>query len=49
MNFTDFSFWWWLLLMAIPLLGIRYLGQLFKMLPSSYDRIGLMLVSLILF
>ena len=49
MNFTEFSFWWWLFLIAVPLLGTRYLGQRLKIWHSSYDRTGLMLLSLILF
>lgn len=49
MNFTEFSFWWLLFLFVVPLLGVRYIGQRLKIWQDDYDRIGLMLLSLMLF
>ena len=49
MNFTEFSFWWWLLVMIIPLLAIRQLTKYLNFWQPSYDRIGLTMLSLTLF
>jgi D-alanyl-lipoteichoic acid acyltransferase DltB (MBOAT superfamily) len=49
MNFTEFSFWWLLFLIGLPLLGIRCLGKYLNIWSASYDRIGLMVLSLTLF
>ena len=49
MNFTEFSFWWWLVLMIVPLLGVRQLSRYLNFWQPSYDRIGLMVLSLTLF
>ena len=49
MNFTEFSFWWWLFLMIVPFLGIRQLAGYLNFWQPSYDRIGLMVLSLTLF
>lgn len=49
MNFTEFSFWWWLLLMIVPLLAVRQLAKSWNLWQSSYDSIGLMVLSLTLF
>lgn len=49
MNFTEFSFWWLLVLFIVPLLSVRFLGKRLKLWQDDYDRIGLMLLSLMLF
>ena len=49
MNFTQFSFWWWLFIIIVPLLGVRELAKYFNLYQPSYDRIGLMVLSLTLF
>jgi len=49
LNFTEFSFWWLLFLFIVPLLSVRYVGKRLKLWQDDYDRIGLMLLSLILF
>ncbi len=49
MNFTEFSFWWWLFLMIVPLLIVRQLAKYLNLWQPSYDRIGLMVLSLSLF
>ncbi len=49
MNFTEFSFWWLLVLLIVPFLVIRYVGERLQLWQESYDRIGLMILSLVLF
>jgi D-alanyl-lipoteichoic acid acyltransferase DltB (MBOAT superfamily) len=49
LNFTEFSFWWLLVLFIVPLLSVRFLGKRLKLWQDDYDRIGLMLLSLMLF
>jgi D-alanyl-lipoteichoic acid acyltransferase DltB (MBOAT superfamily) len=49
MNFSDFSFWWVLLLFAIPFFSVRYLAQSLNLWRDSFDAIGLACWSLILF
>ena len=49
MNFTEFSFWWWLFIMIAPLLGVRQLARYLNLWQVSYDRIVLMVLSLTLF
>lgn len=49
MNFTEFSFWWWLFLTIVSLSGVRQLARYLNLWQPSYDRIGLMILSLTLF
>lgn len=49
MNFTEFSFWWILGLVGLPLLLARSLSRRFGFWRAGHDRIGLMLMSLLLF
>ncbi|MEQ9486525.1 MBOAT family O-acyltransferase [Coleofasciculus sp. F4-SAH-05] len=49
MNFSDFSFWWILLLYAIPFFAIRYVGKSLKLWRDNFDTIGLAVMSLMLF
>ncbi|HAG83955.1 MAG TPA: membrane-bound O-acyltransferase family protein, partial [Cyanobacteria bacterium UBA12227] len=49
MNFSDFSFWWVLLLYCVPFFTLRYIGKSLKFWQDSFDTIGLAAMSLILF
>ena len=49
MNFSDFSFWWVLLLYCVPFFTLRYIGKSLKFWQESFDTIGLAAMSLILF
>lgn len=49
MNFTEFSFWWILIGVGAPLLVVRGLSRRLGFWQPSYDRISLMLMSLLLF
>lgn len=49
MNFTQFAFWWMLLLVSIPLLSLRWLCQRYFRWPRGGDAWLLMLLSLTLF
>lgn len=49
MNFAQFSFWWILLSVGLPILGIRWLGQRLGYWPRLGDAIALLIISLILF
>jgi D-alanyl-lipoteichoic acid acyltransferase DltB (MBOAT superfamily) len=49
MNFSEFSFWWILSLLILPMLIGRHFAIRYQFWQSRYDRVGIMLVSLILF
>ncbi|OKH26185.1 membrane-bound O-acyltransferase family protein [Hydrococcus rivularis NIES-593] len=49
MNYSDFSFWVILIGFAIPYFGIRYLAKTLNLWRDSFDSIGLMVWSLMLF
>ncbi|MDJ0554521.1 MAG: MBOAT family O-acyltransferase [Microcoleaceae cyanobacterium MO_207.B10] len=49
MNFSDFSFWWILLIFSAPFFIIRALGKNFNLWRDEFDTIGLMVLSLTLF
>ena len=49
MNFTNFSFWWILFLLLVPLLRLRQIGKGFKLWNPTWDRLILLSVSLALF
>ncbi len=49
MNFSEFSFWWILLLSCVPFFAVRALGQSFNVWRGSYDTIGIAALSLLLF
>lgn len=49
MNFSDFSFWWVLLLYCIPFFIVRSIGKSLNIWSDLADRIGLAAMSLILF
>ncbi|HEY9751164.1 MAG TPA: MBOAT family protein [Allocoleopsis sp.] len=49
MNFSEFSFWWVLILFSIPFFTVRSIGQYFNLWRGSFDSIGLAAMSLFLF
>ncbi|RMF25126.1 MAG: MBOAT family protein, partial [Cyanobacteria bacterium J083] len=49
MNYSDFSFWWVLILFSIPFFTVRYLGKYFNLWQGVFDSIGLMALSMLLF
>jgi D-alanyl-lipoteichoic acid acyltransferase DltB (MBOAT superfamily) len=49
MNFSDFSFWWVLLLYSVPFFTIRYLAKSLNLWQDTFDVIGLVVMSLVLF
>jgi alginate O-acetyltransferase complex protein AlgI len=49
LNFSEFSFWWVLLLVSIPYFTIRYVAKSFNLWRDSFDAIGLAAISLLLF
>ncbi|HBB32491.1 MAG TPA: membrane-bound O-acyltransferase family protein [Cyanobacteria bacterium UBA8803] len=49
MNFSDFSFWWVLLLFSIPFFTLRFIGKSLKRWPEFLDTIGMAAMSLVLF
>ncbi|MDJ0689207.1 MAG: MBOAT family O-acyltransferase [Xenococcaceae cyanobacterium MO_188.B32] len=49
MNYSDFSFWWILLLFSIPFFTVRSIGKSVNLWHGFYDSIGLMSLSMLLF
>jgi alginate O-acetyltransferase complex protein AlgI len=49
LNYSDFSFWWVLLLFSIPFFTIRCIGKSLNLWRGIFDAIGLAAMSLILF
>lgn len=49
MNFSDFSFWWVLLLCGIPLLAVRAVAKSLNLWRDWFDGVGLLAISLTLF
>lgn len=49
MNYSDFSFWWVLILFSVPFLTVRYIGKSLNLWQDFFDSIGLMAMSLLLF
>lgn len=49
MNFSEFSFWWVLLLTSVPFFTARYVGRSLNLWRSSFDTVGLAALSLFLF
>ncbi|MGB7251248.1 MAG: MBOAT family O-acyltransferase [Phormidesmis sp.] len=49
MNFSEFSFWWVLLLTGVPFFTVRYLGKQFDWWQNRFDTVGLAALSLVLF
>ncbi|MBE9075927.1 MBOAT family protein [Romeria aff. gracilis LEGE 07310] len=49
MNFSEFSFWWVLLLTSVPFFTARYVSRSLNLWRSSFDTVGLAALSLFLF
>jgi len=49
LNFSEFSFWWVLLLTSVPFFAVRYIGQRFDWWQNRFDAVGLAALSLLLF
>ena len=49
MNYSDFSFWWVLILYCVPFFTVRYLGKSLNLWRGIFDSIGLMALSMLLF
>ena len=49
MNYSDFSFWWILILFCIPFFSVRFIANSFNTWRSIFDGIGLAALSMILF
>ena len=49
MNFSDFSFWWVLIIYSGIFFSIRYLGKLLNLWQNLFDTVGLVAMSLLLF
>jgi D-alanyl-lipoteichoic acid acyltransferase DltB (MBOAT superfamily) len=49
LNFSEFSFWWVLLLTGVPFFTVRYFGKAFDWWHNRFDTIGLAALSLLLF
>ena len=49
MNFSEFSFWWILLLFCVPFFTVRLIGQVFNLWRGVFDTVGIAALSLLLF
>ncbi|MGK7944386.1 MAG: MBOAT family protein, partial [Microcystaceae cyanobacterium] len=49
MNYSDFSFWWILLLFSIPFFTVRYIANSLNQWRGIFDTLGLAFISLFLF
>lgn len=49
MNYSDFSFWWILILFCIPFFSVRFLANKLNLWRGVFDTIGIISLSLILF
>ncbi|MGD1853784.1 MAG: MBOAT family O-acyltransferase [Leptolyngbyaceae cyanobacterium] len=49
MNFSEFSFWWVLLLVSVPFFAVRYGCKSLGYWPDKLDSVGLAVLSLVLF
>jgi D-alanyl-lipoteichoic acid acyltransferase DltB (MBOAT superfamily) len=49
LNYSDFSFWWVLILYSIPFFTVRYFGRKSGFWQDNFDGIGLAIMSLLLF
>ena len=49
MNYSDFSFWWILLLFGVPFFTVRAIAKRGNLWQGVYDSVGLMALSLLLF
>lgn len=49
MNFSEFSFWWVLILFSIPYFTVRYIAKSLNLWKGVFDAVGLAAMSLFLF
>ncbi|MEG3436891.1 MBOAT family O-acyltransferase [Pannus brasiliensis CCIBt3594] len=49
MNYSDFIFWWILILFSVPFLTARHVAKSLNLWRGIFDSVGLMALSLILF
>jgi alginate O-acetyltransferase complex protein AlgI len=49
LNFSEFSFWWVLLLVSIPFFTVRLIAKSLQLWHSRFDALGLAALSLMLF
>jgi alginate O-acetyltransferase complex protein AlgI len=49
LNYSDFSFWWVLILYSIPFFSVRYFGKKYNFWQGNFDSIGVAIMSLLLF
>jgi alginate O-acetyltransferase complex protein AlgI len=49
LNFSEFSFWWVLILFSIPYFTVRYIAKSFNLWKGTFDALGLAAMSLFLF
>ncbi|MDY6782672.1 MAG: MBOAT family O-acyltransferase [Cyanobacteriota bacterium] len=49
MNYSDFSFWWILLLFCVPFFTARAVGKSFNLWRGTFDAVGIASLSLLLF
>ncbi|MEA5535104.1 MBOAT family O-acyltransferase [Crocosphaera sp. XPORK-15E] len=49
MNYSDFSFWWILILFSVPFLTVRFLAKSSNLWRGFFDSIGILVLSLLLF
>lgn len=49
MNYSDFSFWWVLILFSVPYFTVRYIAKSFNLWRGVFDSLGVLGLSLILF
>ncbi|TVQ42468.1 MAG: MBOAT family protein [Gloeocapsa sp. DLM2.Bin57] len=49
MNYSDFSFWWILLLFSLSFFSLRFLGKITNFWQPKFDSYGLLILSLTLF
>jgi alginate O-acetyltransferase complex protein AlgI len=49
LNFSEFSFWWVLLLFSIPFFTVRYIAKSLNLWRGVFDAVGIAAMSLLLF
>ncbi|MEL4897174.1 MBOAT family O-acyltransferase [Crocosphaera sp. Alani8] len=49
MNYSDFSFWWILILFSVPFFTVRYIAQSANLWRDIFDSVGLLALSFLLF
>jgi alginate O-acetyltransferase complex protein AlgI len=49
LNFSEFSFWWILLLFCVPFFTVRFIAQSFNLWRRVFDTVGIAALSMVLF